>query len=317
MSNSPLVNYVHISPNKTSPRNHRIDTITIHHMAGNLSVEACGNVFAPTSRQASSNYGIGSDGRIGMYVEEKDRSWCSSSGANDNRAITIEVANDGGAPDWHVSDAAIKSLIELCVDICKRNGIARLLWKNDKSLVGQVDKQNLTIHQWFAPTACPGPYLHNKLGYIADEVNKKLEASEPKKEPAATTMYRVQTGAYTSLTNANNQFKKVKDAGFDAYMVKSDGYYKIQVGAYSVKKNAENMLAKLKAAGFSAFITTKSGTAVSTTNTSTSPKKKTNEEIAKEVIQGKWGNGQARKDALTKAGYNYNTIQSIVDKLLK
>lgn len=317
MSNSPLVNYVHISPNKTSPRNHKIDTITIHHMAGNLSVEACGNVFTPTSRQASSNYGIGSDGRIGMYVEEKDRSWCSSSGANDNRAITIEVANDGGAPDWHVSDAAIKSLIELCVDICKRNGIARLLWKNDKSLVGQVDKQNLTIHQWFAPTACPGPYLHNKLGYIADEVNKKLEASEPKKELAATTMYRVQTGAYTSLTNANNQFKKVKDAGFDAYMVKSDGYYKIQVGAYSVKKNAENMLAKLKAAGFSAFITTKSGTAVSTTNTSTSPKKKTNEEIAKEVIQGKWGNGQARKDALTKAGYNYNTIQSIVDKLLK
>lgn len=317
MSNSPLVNYVHISPNKTSPRNHRIDTITIHHMAGNLSVEACGNVFAPTSRQASSNYGIGSDGRIGMYVEEKDRSWCSSSGANDNRAITIEVANDGGAPDWHVSDAAIKSLIELCVDICKRNGIARLLWKNDKSLVGQVDTQNMTIHQWFAPTACPGPYLHNKLGYIADEINKKLEASEPKKEPAATTMYRVQTGAYTSLTNANNQFKKVKDAGFDAYMVKSDGYYKIQVGAYSVKKNAENMLAKLKAAGFSAFITTKSGTAVSTTNTSASPKKKTNEEIAKEVIQGKWGNGQARKDALTKAGYNYNTIQSIVDKLLK
>lgn len=317
MSNSPLVNYVHISPNKTSPRNHKIDTITIHHMAGNLSVEACGNVFAPTSRQASSNYGIGSDGRIGMYVEEKDRSWCSSSGANDNRAITIEVANDGGAPDWHISDAAIKSLIELCVDICKRNGIARLLWKNDKSLVGQVDKQNMTIHQWFAPTACPGPYLHNKLGYIADEVNKKLEASEPKKEPATTTMYRVQTGAYTSLTNANNQFKKVKDAGFDAYMVKSDGYYKIQVGAYSVKKNAENMLAKLKAAGFSAFITTKSGTAVSTTNTSTSPKKKTNEEIAKEVIQGKWGNGQARKDALTKAGYNYNMIQSIVDKLLK
>lgn len=317
MSNSPLVNYVRISPNKTSPRNHKIDTITIHHMAGNLSVEACGNVFAPTSRQASSNYGIGSDGRIGMYVEEKDRSWCSSSGANDNRAITIEVANDGGAPDWHVSDAAIKSLIELCVDICKRNGIARLLWKNDKSLVGQVDKQNLTIHQWFAPTACPGPYLHNKLGYIADEVNKKLEASEPKKEPAATTMYRVQTGAYTSLTNANNQFKKVKDAGFDAYMVKSDGYYKIQVGAYSVKKNAENMLAKLKAAGFSAFITTKSGTAVSTTNTSASPKKKTNEEIAKEVIQGKWDNGQARKDTLTKAGYDYNMIQSIVDKLLK
>lgn len=315
MSNSPLVNYVRISPNKTSPRNHKIDTITIHHMAGNLSVETCGNVFAPTSRQASSNYGIGSDGRIGMYVEEKDRSWCSSSGSNDNRAITIEVANDGGAPDWHISDAAIKSLIELCVDICKRNGINRLLWKNDKSLVGQVDKQNLTIHQWFAATACPGPYLHSKLGYVADEVNKKLEASEPKKEEV---IYRVQTGAYTNRENAINQFKKVKAAGFDACMVKADdGYYKIQVGAYSVKQNADNMLSKVKAAGFSVFITTKSGTVVSTSDTSTSTNKKSNEDIAKEVIQGKWGNGQARKDALTKAGYDYNTIQSIVDKLMK
>lgn len=178
MSNSSLVCYTKISPNKTSPRNHVIDTITIHHMAGNLSVETCGNVFAPESRQASSNYGIGSDGRIALYVDESDRSWCSSSGANDHRAVTIEVANDGGAPNWHVSDAAIESLIELCADICKRNNISELKWKGDKSFVGNVDEQNMTVHQWFTPTSCPGPYLYSLLPYIAEEVNKLLNADD-------------------------------------------------------------------------------------------------------------------------------------------
>ena len=125
-TNSPLIVYKKISPNKTSPRNHIIDTITIHCMAGNLTVETCGNLFAQSSRQASSNYGIGSDGKIAMYVEEKDRSWCTSNKANDMRAITIEVANDGGAPDWHVSDKAMNSLIELVADICKRNNITEL-----------------------------------------------------------------------------------------------------------------------------------------------------------------------------------------------
>lgn len=109
MSNSALVTYTKLSPNNSGNRNHKIDVVTIHCMAGNLSVETCGNVFAPSSRQASSNYGIGSDGRIAMYVEEKDRSWCTSSASNDNRAVTIEVANDGGAETgWHVSDKAYK-----------------------------------------------------------------------------------------------------------------------------------------------------------------------------------------------------------------
>lgn len=178
MSNSSLVNYIHISPNKTSPRKHAIDTITIHHMAGDLSVETCGNVFAPKDRQASCNYGIGSDGRIGMYVEEKDRSWCSSSSSNDHRAITIEVANDGKeSTGWHVSDKALNSLINLCADICKRNNIKKLLWKADSSLVGDVSQQNMTVHRWFAPTQCPGDYLYNKHSYIASEVNKKLNGS--------------------------------------------------------------------------------------------------------------------------------------------
>lgn len=174
---SPLVSYIKISPNSTNPRNHNIDTITIHHMSGNLSVESCGELFSKSSRQASSNYGIDSNGRIACYVEEENRSWCSSSRANDNRAITIEVANDGGADtNWHVSDKAIKSLILLLVDVCRRNNIKELKWGNDKSLIGQVDKQNMSIHRWFSSTDCPGPYLLSKHSYIANEVNKKLNS---------------------------------------------------------------------------------------------------------------------------------------------
>lgn len=173
-TNSSLVTYKKLSPNKNSPRNHKIDTITIHCMAGNLSIETCGNLFATSSKKASSNYGIGSDGRIALYVDEKDRSWCSSNAANDNRAITIEVANDGGAPDWHISDKALNSLIALVTDICKRNNIKELKWNADKSLIGQVNKQNMTVHRWFAAKACPGNYLYNKHSYIAEEVNKRL-----------------------------------------------------------------------------------------------------------------------------------------------
>lgn len=177
MSNSKLVDYTQISPNKTSPRNHAIDTITIHCVVGQCSAERIGEIFAPTSRQASSNYGIGYDGRIGMYVEEKDRSWCSSSSSNDNRAITIEVASDTTDP-YKVTDKAYAALIDLLTDVCKRNGIASLKWKGDKSLIGQIDKQNMTVHRWFANKACPGDYLYNLHSQIATEVNKRLGAVE-------------------------------------------------------------------------------------------------------------------------------------------
>jgi N-acetyl-anhydromuramyl-L-alanine amidase AmpD len=132
-----------------------------------------GNVFAPTSRQASSNYGIGYDGKIGMYVEEKDRSWCSSNASNDHRAITIEVASDTTHP-YAVNDKAYNALIELVADICKRNNIKELKWKGDKSLIGQIDKQNMTVHRWFANKSCPGDYLYERHGDIAEKVNKKL-----------------------------------------------------------------------------------------------------------------------------------------------
>lgn len=169
MSNSKLVSYTKLSPNCTKPRTHTIDKITIHHMAGNLSVETCGAVFASASRQASANYGIGTDGRVGLYVDEANRSWCSSNAANDHRAVTIEVANDTIGGDWHISDTALAKLIDLCVDVCQRNGIARLNYTGDAS-------GNLTMHKFFTATACPGPYLESKFPYIAEQVNARLGA---------------------------------------------------------------------------------------------------------------------------------------------
>lgn len=307
MSNSPLVSYTKISPNKTSPRNHKIDTITIHCVVGQCSVETLGDVFAPASRKASSNYGIGVDGRIGMYCEEKDRSWCSSSGSNDNRAITIECASDNTHP-YAINDKVYKALIELLVDICKRNGIPELKWKADKSLIGQPDKQNMTVHRWFANKSCPGDYIYNRLGQIASEVNAKLNSGSPNVKPEI--LYRVQTGAFSKKANADAMLTKVKAAGFDTYMAKVDNLYKIQVGAFSKKTNADTMAAKLKAAGFDTYITTKSGTAVTTSS------KKSIDEIAREVIRGLWGNGQDRKNRITKAGYDYSAVQKRVNKLL-
>lgn len=183
MSNSPLAVYTKLSPNCTKPRNHAIDTISVHCMAGNLSVEACLNLSRfltyDSVNGASCNYAIGSDGRIGLGVDESNRSWCTSSKTNDHRAITIEVANDGGAPDWHVSDKALAALIALIMDICKRNNIKQVLWQGNKNLIGQVEKQNMTVHRWFAAKACPGDYLYNKHYYIAEEVNKKLKEVKP------------------------------------------------------------------------------------------------------------------------------------------
>lgn len=177
MSNSPLVNYTRISPNKTSPRKNKIDTITIHCVVGQCSVETLGNIFAPTSRQASSNYGVGADGKIGMYVEEKDRSWCTSSAANDNRAITIEVASDTKHP-YAVNDKAYAAMLDLVTDICRRNGIKKLVWSTDKNKrMNHLDGCNMTVHRDYANKSCPGDYLYNRHGEIAAEVNRRLGAA--------------------------------------------------------------------------------------------------------------------------------------------
>ena len=305
MSNSPLVNYTKISPNKSSPRNHKIDTVTIHCVVGQCSVETLGNVFAPTSRRASSNYGIGYDGRIGMYVEEKDRSWCSSNAANDNRAITIEVASDTKEP-YAVNAKAYAALIDLLVDICKRNGIKELVWSTNKAdRVNHKNGCNMTVHRDYANKSCPGTYLYERHAQIASEVNKRLGSTniKPAPEKPSGDLYRVQTGAFKSKTNADAMLAKVKAKGFDTYMVKVGGLYKIQVGAFKVKANAEAMMKKLQAAGFSAFITTEEGAG------------KSADELAREVLQGKWGNGAERKKRLEAAGYDYAAVQKKVNQL--
>ena len=219
MVKSSLATVVVESPNRSSPRMSKIDTITIHCMAGNLSVESCGASFAKSSRKASSNYGVGSDGRIACYVGEEDRSWCSSNRANDNRAITIEVANDGGADTgWHVSDKAYKSLISLLVDICRRNNITKLVWSNSKyDRVNHKNGCNMTVHRDFANKSCPGDYLYSLHSKIAKEVNSSLGVVKESKP--ANKLYRVQVGSYSVKKNAINMQNKLKSYGIDSIIV--------------------------------------------------------------------------------------------------
>lgn len=314
-TNSPLVSYTKLSPNHSGQRTHVIDRITPHCVVGQCSVETLGNIFAPTSRQASCQYGIGVDGRVGMYVEEKNRSWCSSSNANDQRAITIECASDNTHP-YAFKNVVYDKLVELCTDICKRNGKSKLLWLGDKDKTLNYSPKShemvLTVHRWFDNKSCPGDWLYNRLGNLAAEVTKRLAGGSTDTK----TLYRVQTGAFSKRSNADAWAAKLKAAGFDTYIVQMGNLYKVQVGAYSQKSNAENMMAKLKAAGYDAFITTKSGTAAGTT-------KKSAAEIAKEIYRGTcsdsrwstWGNGATRVNRLKQAGYNPSEVQAEVNKL--
>ena len=197
-TNSSLATVRMISPNRTPNRNHAIDTITIHCFVGQVTAKRGCEVFQPSSRKASCNYVVGYDGSIGLCVEEKDRSWCSggtdkkgnpirvngiSGSSNDYQAVTIEVASDTKHP-YTITDKAMAALIELCTDICRRNGIKQLLWKGDKTLVGRVAQQNLTVHRWFANKACPGDYIYERLGDIAAKVNAKLGVSFAPTTPA-------------------------------------------------------------------------------------------------------------------------------------
>lgn len=273
MSNSSLVSHTKLSPNCDHPRNHAIDKITIHHMAGDLSVETCGNLFVNPNREASANYGIGSDGRVGLYVDEGDRAWASASPSNDNRAVNIEVANCATGGDWPVSDAAYSKLIDLCVDICQRNGIKAL------NYTGGADG-NLTEHRMFTATACPGPYLHKRMGRIAAKVNSRLSAQPAKSvDEVAREVIRGEWG------NGSDRRQRLEAEGYDYDTVQdrvnailtgdepeqptpaepvepapepeqpaTDKLYRVQVGAFANRENAERMLAKLKSAGFEGYI---------------------------------------------------------------
>ena len=244
-TNSKLVNYTRISPNRSVNRNHKIDTISIHCVVGQCSVETLGSIFASSSKEASSNYGIGYDGRIGLYVEEKDRSWCTSSSSNDNRAITIEVASDTYHP-YRVKDVAYKSLIKLLVDICKRNGIKKLVWSTNKSeRMNHLNGCNMTVHRDYANKSCPGDYLYNLHGQIAKEVNAQLGSGTS--STTNRTLYRVrktwndaqsQKGAFYDLSNAkkcadkNKGYSVFDESGKAVYTSKaanSTSSFKVQI----------------------------------------------------------------------------------------
>ena len=238
-TNSPLVAYTKLSPNHSGQRTHSIDRITPHCVVGQCSVETLGNIFLPTSRQGSSNYGIGVDGRVGMYVEEKNRSWCSSSKANDQRAVTIECASDTTEP-YAFKDVVYESLIKLCADICRRNGKTKLLWLGDKDTTlnysPRPDEMILTVHRWFANKSCPGNWLYARMDDLATKVTVALggattetpSVSTPTPDTSKKELYRVrktwadaksQIGAYRVLKNA----KAAADKNPGTYVFTNDG----------------------------------------------------------------------------------------------
>ena len=309
MSNSSLVSYTKLSPCHSGKRTHSIDRITPHCVVGQASVEGLGSLFSQSSRQVSCNYGIGADGRVGMYVEEKNRSWCSSSNANDQRAVTIECASDATEP-YAFKDIVYQKLITLCVDICKRNGKTKLIWFGDKDkTLNYTPKSNemvLTVHRWFANKSCPGAWMYSRMGELASKVTAQLGTST-----GATTT------SNTSTTNTKMTFKQgdvVSITGKTYYdgksipswvlkknwIVKSTNGNRVVIDKSEDGKNA--ICSPVKSSDLTLVVTTK---------------KKTVDELAKEVIAGKWGNGTDRKNRLTAAGYDYNAVQKRVNEMLK
>lgn len=193
MSNSSLVNYKILSPNHSGRRTHTIDRITPHCVVGQLTAKSIAGCF-PKGRNASCNYGIGTNGDIALIVDEENRSWCSSSSANDQRAVTIECASDMKEP-YTMNDTVYSTLIELCTDICKRNGKNKLIWIPDKNkALAYVPKSNeiiITVHRWFANKSCPGDWLYNRLGDLAETVNEKLNGGTTKPSNPSSTSFKV------------------------------------------------------------------------------------------------------------------------------
>ena len=204
-TNSSLVSYTRLSPNHSGLRTHSIDRITPHCVVGQCTVQTLGDIFAPTSRQASCNYGIGRDGRVGMYVEEKNRSWCSSSNANDQRAITIECASDTTEP-YAFRDIVYQTLIKLCVDICKRNGKTKLLWLGDKDKTLAYEPKSgemvLTVHRWFANKSCPGNWMYARMDDLAEKVTAALGSGTGGTDGSTATQ-GTQASAFSSLSESD------------------------------------------------------------------------------------------------------------------
>ena len=304
MSNSKLVNYTKLSPNHSGKRTHSIDRITPHCVVGQCSVETLGNIFMNTACDASCNYGIGYDGRVLLCVDEGNRSWCSSSNANDQRAVTIECASDTVAP-YTMNSKVYNKLVALCVDICKRNGKTKLLWfgNEDKTLnySPKSGEMVLTVHRWFANKSCPGNWMYARMGDLAKKVTAALggntNPAKPVKPSATIKVGDLVTITGSTYYNGKSIPKWVK--GKNWYVLQTDGA-RVVIDKSEDGKNA--ICSPVNAADLQ-LVNAKPG--------------KTVDELAREVIRGLWGNGTERKNRLTEAGYDYRAVQRRVNELLR
>ena len=409
-TNSKLVVYKKFSPNHSGKRTHAIDRITPHCVVGQCTAEGLGSWFAKTSTQASSNYGIDKDGRVGLYVEEKNRSWCSSSNANDQRAVTIECASDTKEP-YTMNSKVYATLVKLCVDICKRNGKKKLLWISNKSkalnYVPKSDEMILTVHRWFANKSCPGNWLYSRLGKLATEVTKQLAGSATKSSGLKASSFKDlsdadvikkvgalftadqkksgilasvslaqfilesgygkselaqkanncfgmkkslsgntwsgsvwdgksiytkktkeqnKDGSYTTITADFRKYPSVEDsiADHSAYLLGAKNGSKKRYAGLKGCKDYKKAAKIIKAGGYATSLTyvdklcsiIEKWKLTQYDIKSSSSSKKSIDTLAKEVIAGKWGNGEERKQKLTAAGYDYNAVQKRVNEML-
>ena len=338
MSNSKLVSYTKLSPNHSGRRTHSIDRITPHCVVGQLSAESICGCFTSSSRQASCNYGIGFDGRISLCVEEKNRSWCSSSNANDQRAVTIECASDMSEP-YAMNSKVYNSLVNLCTDICKRNGKTKLLWLGDKNrTLNYSPKSNemvLTVHRWFANKSCPGNWLYARLGDLANQVTAKLQGTPVKPSPSPSKS--IDTIAREVIRgnwgNGADRKARLEKAGYNYSAVQKrvdeilSGPHKPASSSKSIDTIAREVIrgdwgngadrkVRLEKAGYIYSAVQERVNAILGGSNTSAPSKSI-DVIAREVIRGDWGNGQDRKNRLTAAGYNYYAVQKKVNELLR
>ena len=409
-TNSKMVAYTKLSPNHSGQRTHTIDRITPHCVVGQCTAEGLGDWFAKSSTQASSNYGIDRDGRVGLYVEEKNRSWCSSSNANDQRAITIECASDTSEP-YAFRDIVYQTLIKLCIDICKRNGKKKLIWFGDKDKTlnysPKSDEMILTVHRWFANKSCPGNWLYSRLGKLATEVTKQLAGSATKSSGLKASSFKDlsdadvikkvgalftadqkksgilasvslaqfilesgygkselaqkanncfgmkkslsgntwsgsvwdgksiytkktkeqnKDGSYTTITADFRKYPSVEDsiADHSAYLLGAKNGSKKRYAGLKGCKDYKKAAKIIKAGGYATSLTyvdklcsiIEKWKLTQYDIKSSSSSKKSIDTLAKEVIAGKWGNGEERKQKLTAAGYDYNAVQKRVNEML-
>ncbi|MGO5385962.1 N-acetylmuramoyl-L-alanine amidase [Catenibacterium mitsuokai] len=303
-TNSGLVAVKKLSPNHSGKRTHSIDRISPHCVVGQCTAEGLGDWFGKSSTKASSNYGIDRNGRVGLYVEEKNRSWCTSSNSNDQRAITIECASDTREP-YTMNNKVYETLIKLCTDICMRNGKKKLLWLGDKTralnYTPKSDEMIITVHRWFANKSCPGDWLYSRLGDVAKRVTANLNSTQPSTTGSTQVPFTVKVLIsnlnYRSEPSMTGQVKGQTGKGTFTIIEVNNGWGKLKSGVGWIYLNNPSYCVAEK-------------------SVSTSLNKKSVDQVAKEVIEGKWGNGADRKKRLTEAGYNYSEVQKKVNKLL-